>query len=69
MRFPRVWTLLGVGEAACAEEVTQQSVLWKNLFVWEIWNSIRTEREREEQRMSILTIVQQLQNDNNHNLY
>ena len=39
--------LLGVGEAACAEEMTEQSVLGGRTCVCEIWNKIRTERERE----------------------
>ena len=51
--------LLGVGKAACAEEITQQSVLWKNLRMGDVKqrNTHRErEREREAQRgISLLT--------------
>ena len=60
---------MGVGEAACAEEITQQSVLWKNLRMGDMKErNTHTERERERGTKSItlLTIMQQLQNDNNN---
>ena len=42
--------MLGLWEAASAEEGTQQSVLRGRTCVLEIWNKIRRERERERDR-------------------
>ena len=59
--------MLGVGEAACAEEIIQQSVLWKNLRMGDM-KQRNTQRERERGReaqrgITLLTIMQQLQNE------
>ena len=58
--------LLGVGEAASAEEITQQPVSQEEPAYGRYETEYaHREREREAQRMSILTIWQQLENDNN----
>ena len=42
-----------MGKGASAEEITPIFCLEGRTCVWDIWNVIRTEREREAQRMSI----------------
>ena len=48
-----------MGEAASAEEITQQSVLWKNLRIGDMKQDMHTEREKERHKeyISLLATV------------
>ena len=49
--------MLGMGKAASAEEITTIICFKGRTYVWEIWNKIHREREREAQIISILATV------------
>ena len=60
--------VLGVGRPPVRKRSHNNLFRRKNLRIGDMKQDMHREREREAQRMSILTIWQQLQNDNN-NLY
>ena len=57
--------MLGVGEAASAEEITPIICLEERTCVWEIWNKIRIVREREREAQRVYLLLSKCNSYNN----